>query len=197
MGVTPQQTDITVKYDCQYIMGDGFEICAIHSGVEEEDVIKAMIVSKKQRLEDVLTYCRERGCQAAAAHLQNAQGDLFTAISNRLQGETTSRVERLFRTVKMRTTNVLPKADHRFEDVHFQQLSPDLTLLGPAEQHAMGKHHGHAAGLLSHGLGHVPVPGEVAGRGWRKPCKGTAAGGVAPNVIPHFSRGNGGLATTQ
>lgn len=33
---------------------------------------------------------------------QNDKGDLFTALSNRLQGKTTSRVERLFRTVNMR-----------------------------------------------------------------------------------------------
>jgi hypothetical protein len=83
-------------------MSEVMEICAIRSGVEEEDVIREMIASKMKRLEAVIAYCQEKGCKTAVTYLQNAQGDLFTALSNRLQGKTTSRVERLFRTVNMR-----------------------------------------------------------------------------------------------
>ena len=36
------------------------------------------------------------------SYLENARGDMFTAIENRLEGKTTSRIERLFRTVNMR-----------------------------------------------------------------------------------------------
>ena len=85
-----------------YILSEVLEICAIRSGVEEEEVIREMIASKTKRLEAVIAYCREKGCQTAATYLQNARGDLFTALANRLQGKTTSRVERLFRTVNMR-----------------------------------------------------------------------------------------------
>ena len=86
----------------RYIMAEVFEICAIRSGVEEDEIIQGMIAAKLKRLEEVIDYCRERGCQATVTYLQNAKGDLFTAISNRRQGKTTSRVERLFRTVNMR-----------------------------------------------------------------------------------------------
>ena len=38
----------------------------------------------------------------SAEYLENARPDLFTAISNRLNGKSTSRVERLMRTVNLR-----------------------------------------------------------------------------------------------
>ena len=85
-----------------HVMGEVMEICAIRSGVEEAEVVREMIASKAKRLEAVIAFCQEKGCTATVAYLQNARGDLFTALSNRLQGKTTSRVERLFRTVNMR-----------------------------------------------------------------------------------------------
>ena len=88
--------------DWLYILSEVLEICAIRSGVEEEDVIQTMIASKTKRLEAVIAFCQKKGCRATVAYLQNAREDLFTALSNRLQGKTTSRVERLFRTVNMR-----------------------------------------------------------------------------------------------
>ncbi len=88
--------------DWLYILSEVLEICAIRSGVEEEEVIQTMIASKTKRLEAVIAFCQKKGCRATVAYLQNAREDLFTALSNRLQGKTTSRVERLFRTVNMR-----------------------------------------------------------------------------------------------
>lgn len=88
--------------DWLYILSEVLEICAIRAGVEEDEVIQAMIASKTKRLEAVIAYCQKKECKATVAYLQNAQEDLFTALSNRLQGKTTSRVERLFRTVNMR-----------------------------------------------------------------------------------------------
>jgi N-acetylglucosamine kinase-like BadF-type ATPase len=84
------------------ILSEVLEICAIRSGIEEEEVIQAMIASKTKRLEDVIAYSQKKECKVTVAYLQNARGDLFTALSNRLQGKTTSRVERLFRSVNMR-----------------------------------------------------------------------------------------------
>lgn len=86
----------------RHILAEVLEICAIRSGVEEEELIREMIISKTTRLETVITFCQEKGAKTTAAYLQNAKGDLFTALSNRLQGKSTSRVERLFRTVNMR-----------------------------------------------------------------------------------------------
>ncbi|MHB8423395.1 MAG: hypothetical protein ACYDAM_11665 [Leptospirales bacterium] len=85
-----------------HIMSEVMEICAIRSGVEVDVVIQVMITSKKKRLEAVIAFCQEKECKTAGDYLQNAKGDLFTALSNRLQGKTTSRVERLFQTMNMR-----------------------------------------------------------------------------------------------
>jgi hypothetical protein len=46
--------------------------------------------------------CKFLCYELSVAYLENARGDMFTAISNRLHGKTTSRVERVFRTVNMR-----------------------------------------------------------------------------------------------
>jgi hypothetical protein len=61
-----------------------------------------MIGSKKARLEKVVAYCRKNEFKRCISYLENALADIFTALENRLEGKTTSRVERLFRTVNMR-----------------------------------------------------------------------------------------------
>ena len=78
------------------------EICAIRALVDCKDTIDAMIASKRMRLEKIIEFCRQNGFTHTASYLDNARGDMFTAIENRLEGKTTSRVERLFRTVNMR-----------------------------------------------------------------------------------------------
>jgi len=88
--------------DWLYLLGEIMEICAIRSLVDEAEVIGAMIKSKKGRLEKLISYCKGRGYENTATYLQGAEPDMFTAISNRLNGKTTSRVERVMRTVNMR-----------------------------------------------------------------------------------------------
>jgi septum formation topological specificity factor MinE len=61
-----------------------------------------MIESKRKRLEAVIVHCREKGYKHTASYLENARPDMFTAIEKRLNGKTTSKVERLMRTVNMR-----------------------------------------------------------------------------------------------
>jgi hypothetical protein len=78
------------------------EICAIRPLVDCQDTIQAMIASKRMRLEKIIEFCRQKGFTHTVSYLENARGDMFTAIENRLEGKTTSRVERLFRTVNMR-----------------------------------------------------------------------------------------------
>ena len=85
-----------------HIMSEILEICAIRLLVDCEETIKAMIVSKKDRLDKVIEYCKEREYKATVEYLKNAKGDMFTAINNKLHGKTTSRVERVFKTVNMR-----------------------------------------------------------------------------------------------
>jgi hypothetical protein len=85
-----------------HVIAELMEVCAIRSLVDCPDTIKAMIESKKARLEKVIDYCREKEFKHCVSYLENARGDMFTALENRLAGKTTSRVERLFRTVNMR-----------------------------------------------------------------------------------------------
>ena len=85
-----------------YVVAELMEICAIRPLVDCGDTIQAMLVSKRKRLEKIIGYCREKGFTHTVSYLENARGDMFTAIENRLEGKTTSRVERLFRTVNMR-----------------------------------------------------------------------------------------------
>ncbi|MBI3753748.1 MAG: hypothetical protein HY266_06880 [Deltaproteobacteria bacterium] len=85
-----------------HVMSEVLEICAIRPLVDCEETIKAMIASKKERLTKVIEYCREREYKATVEYLENAKDNMFTAINNRLHGKTTSRVERVFKTVNMR-----------------------------------------------------------------------------------------------
>jgi len=85
-----------------HVIAELMEICAIRSLVDCPDTIKAMVESKRARLEKIIDYCREKEFKHCVSYLENARGDMFTALENRLEGKTTSRVERLFRTVNMR-----------------------------------------------------------------------------------------------
>lgn len=85
-----------------YVLSEVLEICAIRPLVDCEETIKAMIASKKERLNKVIDYCGARGYKTVVEYLENAKGDMFTAISNKLHGKTTSRVERVFRTANLR-----------------------------------------------------------------------------------------------
>jgi len=85
-----------------HVVAELMEICAIRSLVDCPDTIKAMLESKSARLEKVIAYCRENEFKRCVSYLENARADMFTALENRLEGKTTSRVERLFRTVNMR-----------------------------------------------------------------------------------------------
>ncbi len=85
-----------------HIVAELMEICAIRSGVDCPDTIKTMLESKQARLEKIIAYCKEKKYTHCVSYLENAREDMFTALENRLQGKTTSSVERLFRTVNMR-----------------------------------------------------------------------------------------------
>ncbi len=88
--------------DWLHVGAELMEICAIRPLVDCDEIIKAMIASKRERLDKIIAFCREKEFKYTTSYLENARGDMFTAIENRLQGKTTSRVERLFRTVNMR-----------------------------------------------------------------------------------------------
>ena len=84
------------------VMSELMEICAIRPLVDCEKTIKKMIESKRKRLESVIQYCLSKGYTHTASYLENAMPDMFTAIEKRLKGKTTSKVERVMRTINMR-----------------------------------------------------------------------------------------------
>lgn len=85
-----------------YALAELFEICAIRSLVNDSKLIREMVHSKERRLSELIRYCREKGWKHSASYLEHAQGDMFTAVLNRLEGRTNSLVERVMRTVNFR-----------------------------------------------------------------------------------------------
>ena len=85
-----------------YVLSELMEICAIRPFVDCDQIIKTMLESKRKRLEKVIRHCQEKGYTHVVSYLENARPDMFTALKNRLNGKTTSRVERVMRTVNMR-----------------------------------------------------------------------------------------------
>ena len=86
-----------------YLMSEIMEICAIRPFVDCQETIAMMVESKKKRLEKIISHCQENGYTRTVSYLKHAQPGMFTALENRLNGKTTSRVERVMRTVNMRT----------------------------------------------------------------------------------------------
>ena len=85
-----------------YVIGRLLDITAIRSLIYDEDEIEAVIKEKTNRLKELIEFCREAGWNNCATYLQNAMPDMFTAFKNKLNGKTTSKVERVMRTVNMR-----------------------------------------------------------------------------------------------
>ena len=85
-----------------HVISELMEICAIRPLVDCQKTIEKMIESKRNRLEEVIKYCLSKGYTHTVSYLENAKPDMFTAIEKRLNGKTTSKVERVMRTVNMR-----------------------------------------------------------------------------------------------
>ena len=85
-----------------YALAELLEICALRFLVDDEEVIHEMVESKRKRLRQLIGYCRDRGWDYCAVYLENAAPDMFSAVLNRLQGKTTSLVERVMRTINLR-----------------------------------------------------------------------------------------------
>jgi hypothetical protein len=79
-----------------------YEVCSLRSGLNDDKEIQALIALKTKMLDALVKDCRTKGYKNTFAYLENARNDLFTGLSKRLKGKTTSRVKRLFRTVNMR-----------------------------------------------------------------------------------------------
>lgn len=88
--------------DWLYVMAELMQICSIRPFVDCKQTIEAIIASKKKQLDELIKRCGEKEYTHIVAYLENARPDMFTAIKKRLHGKTTSKVERLMRTVNTR-----------------------------------------------------------------------------------------------
>jgi hypothetical protein len=90
--------------DWLYVISELMEICAIRPFIDCRQTIEMMVESKRKRLDEIIKYCKDQGYSSTVSYLENARPDMFTALEKRLNGKTTSRVERVMRTVNMRTS---------------------------------------------------------------------------------------------
>lgn len=85
-----------------YVMCRLIDITTVRSLLHDEDEINAVVKLKTGQLEELIEYCQEHEWNSCATYLQNAMPDMFTAFKNKLNGKTTSKVERVMRTVNLR-----------------------------------------------------------------------------------------------
>lgn len=87
--------------DWKHIMGRIFDISATRPQMADDE-IQAVVKQKRERLDELISFCTERGYQACASYLHNAKPDMFTSLEKRLHGKSTSLAERVMRTVNLR-----------------------------------------------------------------------------------------------
>jgi hypothetical protein len=84
-------------------MGHIHSICSARYLDGDEATVRQAVARRLNDLSVLIIRCDNAGWKHCAAYLRNAEPDLFTAVLNRFSGRTTSLVERVMRTVNMRT----------------------------------------------------------------------------------------------
>lgn len=85
-----------------FVMSEIFIICSTRGFIEETEIKDEIIQKKEKQLDDLIKYCYENSFKASARYLENARHDMFSALINRFNHKTTSRVERVMRTINLR-----------------------------------------------------------------------------------------------
>jgi len=81
------------------------------------------------------------------------------------------------------------QADHRLDQIQFQQFLANLALNAAPEERPLRQHHGHTACDRGHGLDHVLHKGKIATAIGGQPGKGTAPRVAFPDYpSPLFQR---------
>jgi hypothetical protein len=78
------------------------EITSIKSLQHDRECVEDIVSLKKERLDNLISSCKEKGWKRCESYLENAKSDMFVSIVNRLNGKTTSHVERVMKTINMR-----------------------------------------------------------------------------------------------
>ena len=79
-----------------------FDIVNTKSIQHNKECIDNIISLKQEHLDKLVCICQENGWKHCKSYLENAKPDMFTALSKRLSGKTTSHAERVMRNINMR-----------------------------------------------------------------------------------------------
>jgi hypothetical protein len=77
-------------------------ISNIKSLQHDKQCVATIVREKLKQLDDLLLFCKAKRWRHCVSYLENAKPDMFTALSHRLNGKTTSHAERVMRTINMR-----------------------------------------------------------------------------------------------
>lgn len=78
------------------------EISNIKSLQHDKECVEDIVSIKTKKLDKLILFCDSNGWEHCVTYLQNAKPNMFTSLSNKLNGKTTSRVERVMKTINMR-----------------------------------------------------------------------------------------------
>ncbi len=85
-----------------YILCKLYTITSLPRLIYDDDEIATIIKQKTKTFDRLINYCLENGYMKTYQYLLNAKPDMFTAFEKKLNGKTTSLVERVMRTVNLR-----------------------------------------------------------------------------------------------
>ncbi len=88
--------------DWLYILCKLYTITSLPRLIYDDDEITTIIKQKTKTFDKLINYCFENGYLKTYTYLLNAKPDMFTAFEKKLNGRTTSLVERVMRTVNLR-----------------------------------------------------------------------------------------------
>lgn len=83
-------------------LGQLLNISNVKSLQHDKECIEAIVTEKQKQLDALISFCKDHGWTHCVAYLNNAKDGMFTSLSNRLNGKTTSHAERVMKTVNMR-----------------------------------------------------------------------------------------------
>lgn len=85
-----------------YALAELISISQVKYLSHDTECLQHIVKSKKENLEKLIKLCEEMKYKHCVTYLKNAMPDMFTALSKKLDGKTTSRVERVMKTINMR-----------------------------------------------------------------------------------------------
>jgi len=84
------------------VLGAVFDAASVRSLICDKDEIKAVVAEKRRKIGLLLERMEKKGLRHSHTCLKNALPDMFTALEKRFEGRTSSRAERVMKTVNMR-----------------------------------------------------------------------------------------------